>query len=112
MTNETPEQKPSEESLQKIRSAVAAGRVEFPQGITGEYMPVGNADGIIAFEPEITDVSFRENAVCIRWRAKHCGFGELTLWKDEDGHLHRDCETMGKERSLKILEAWLELSTE
>lgn len=108
--NDPTEQNANEETREKIRNAAAAGRVELPENITPEYMPVLGGRGIIEFEPEIRNVELTGNAVRIDWKAKNCGFGSLTLWKDEDGNLHKDTEAMGPESCLKILKAWLEAS--
>lgn len=42
-------------------------------------------------------------SVLFEWSAKGCGFGQLYFYQAEDGKLHCDSETMGKEFVKRML---------
>ncbi len=58
----------------------------------------------------VTKVSqaFHKWGLALSWETVSAGFGELSIFTDEQGRLAVDTEAMGKEFAVNVLVKWLE----
>ena len=50
------------------------------------------------------DMNFYKCGLVLEWVIKGCGFGNFSFWKDDEGNLRIDDETMNKETVMAVFE--------